>query len=376
MKKTHLMVLGTALLALLALPASYAANPEPQSAQERYAVDNGIRDGKSGAGTNLLPPDDGGGTCWGIKLKRSRGLYPYGRRLFLYTVWCGSNGVITYRSSAGPAAAGDPGKVDIVPADCGDRYDNDYDGRVDYPADPGCTSSSDGDEWNPPPAPPPPLPPPPPPPPPPACSDGADNDGDGFNNYPSDPGCSSASDDDEWNDWASLAEVGTFTWGETSYACGTAGADANQWYTPGVLANGIPPGDGLTGTAVDTFCPLSTSRCKKQVWETEMIQKLTPWGPSYRALTFKGFYSVCYRYNDGIVTVKGRAADCYAPQVPWQCNGIAEGYPWHYRAAKYVEFHYRIKACIQGSGCTVGRQPWVTITFFDNNTQNFTQGLA
>lgn len=41
--------------------------------------------------------------------------------------------------------------------------------------------------------------PPPPPPPPPACSDGVDNDGDGLIDYPSDSGCDSISDADEWN---------------------------------------------------------------------------------------------------------------------------------------------------------------------------------
>ena len=38
---------------------------------------------------------------------------------------------------------------------------------------------------------------PPPPPPPPQCSDGVDNDGDGYRDYPNDPGCSSASDNTE-----------------------------------------------------------------------------------------------------------------------------------------------------------------------------------
>lgn len=37
------------------------------------------------------------------------------------------------------------------------------------------------------------------PPPDPACSDGIDNDGDGATDYPNDPGCDSASDDDETN---------------------------------------------------------------------------------------------------------------------------------------------------------------------------------
>jgi len=33
-----------------------------------------------------------------------------------------------------------------------------------------------------------------------ACSDGADNDGDGLTDFPSDPGCNSANDDDEFNE--------------------------------------------------------------------------------------------------------------------------------------------------------------------------------
>jgi hypothetical protein len=38
------------------------------------------------------------------------------------------------------------------PAQCADRIDNDNDGKIDYPADRGCTSSSDNDEKNPGPA--------------------------------------------------------------------------------------------------------------------------------------------------------------------------------------------------------------------------------
>jgi cellulase/cellobiase CelA1 len=34
----------------------------------------------------------------------------------------------------------------------------------------------------------------------PACSEGIDNDGDGLTDFPNDPGCSSASDDDETGD--------------------------------------------------------------------------------------------------------------------------------------------------------------------------------
>jgi hypothetical protein len=41
----------------------------------------------------------GGGICWGKELLRSKGTFPYVRRLYLYTVWCGSGNTITYRSS-------------------------------------------------------------------------------------------------------------------------------------------------------------------------------------------------------------------------------------------------------------------------------------
>ena len=41
-----------------------------------------------------------GSSCWSKELKRSRGTWPWGRRLFLYTVWCGRAGTITYRTSS------------------------------------------------------------------------------------------------------------------------------------------------------------------------------------------------------------------------------------------------------------------------------------
>jgi len=68
---------------------------------------------------------------------------------------------------------------------CSDGRDNDSDGLVDYPEDPGCASETDDDEFNgaasy-------------------ACSDELDNDGDGFIDYPEDPGCADENDNDEYN---------------------------------------------------------------------------------------------------------------------------------------------------------------------------------
>ncbi len=68
-------------------------------------------------------------------------------------------------------------------AACTDGVDNDGDGLIDHPADPGCSGASDTDETDPPaPA---------------ACADGQDNDGDGLTDHPADPGCSGASDTNE-----------------------------------------------------------------------------------------------------------------------------------------------------------------------------------
>jgi hypothetical protein len=75
---------------------------------------------------------------------------------------------------------------------CSNGVDDDGDGKVDYPADPGCASSTDTNEYN--------APAPPPPPPPSyACSNGIDDDGDGKVDYPADPGCASSTDTNEYN---------------------------------------------------------------------------------------------------------------------------------------------------------------------------------
>jgi hypothetical protein len=81
------------------------------------------------------------------------------------------------------------------PRACSDGIDNDGDGRVDYPQDPGCENALDPSEDD--------------PAAPRACSDGQDNDGDGRTDFDlndnglldaeDDPGCSSAADDTEEN---------------------------------------------------------------------------------------------------------------------------------------------------------------------------------
>ena len=69
------------------------------------------------------------------------------------------------------------------PAACSDGLDNDDDTKVDFPTDPGCESASDDDETDPEEAP--------------QCADGADNDGDGLIDFPNDNDCDSAADPEE-----------------------------------------------------------------------------------------------------------------------------------------------------------------------------------
>ena len=68
---------------------------------------------------------------------------------------------------------------------CSDGNDNDGDGAVDFPDDPGCMAATDDSEDSPAS---------------PQCNDGRDNDGDGITDYPQDPGCFAPQQDDETDD--------------------------------------------------------------------------------------------------------------------------------------------------------------------------------
>ncbi len=80
-------------------------------------------------------------------------------------------------------------QIQSVITDCNDEVDNDGDGRIDL-NDPGCEHSRDPSEADPMVAP--------------QCGDGQDNDEDGEIDYPDDPGCDAAGDDDE-ADWRAPA---------------------------------------------------------------------------------------------------------------------------------------------------------------------------
>jgi len=88
----------------------------------------------------------------------------------------------------GTASGGGGGGGGSSTSDCEDGNDNDSDGLIDYPNDPGCSSGSDNSEddggsWGS-------LS---------ACSNGLDDDGDGYTDYPVDSGCISSEDESESN---------------------------------------------------------------------------------------------------------------------------------------------------------------------------------
>lgn len=80
------------------------------------------------------------------------------------------------------AAAGAEARTPLP--QCADNIDNDGDGKIDFPFDPGCSSLLDTAEFNSSVG---------------ACADGIDGDNDGRLDFPADSGCSSASDSSEGN---------------------------------------------------------------------------------------------------------------------------------------------------------------------------------
>ena len=141
---------------------------------------------------------------------------------------------------------------------CGDGRDDDGDGEIDFPDDPGCTSLLDGDEADtcpgagcP------------------ACANGIDDDGDGQIDYPADTNCASASAESEFN-CTTADPVRLFTGnvtGQTTAAlandvqltCGTNGRD-EVW----LLRVNAPLAEiriDTIGSTIDTAIALRRASC-------------------------------------------------------------------------------------------------------------------
>lgn len=85
--------------------------------------------------------------------------------------------------NTGFTCKGMPGSRTCQPGLCGDKIDNDSDGKIDFPNDPGCDSLGDDTEAN--------------PATPPVCSNSANDDGDALTDWPADYGCTSAAGGNE-----------------------------------------------------------------------------------------------------------------------------------------------------------------------------------
>lgn len=94
-----------------------------------------------------------------------------------------SDGLIDFPSDPGCASASDDDEFNIPLPECSDGVDNDFDGLIDFPADPDCDAPTDSVE-----APDTPIA---------QCNDGVDNDNDGLIDFPMDRQCRSSNDDDE-----------------------------------------------------------------------------------------------------------------------------------------------------------------------------------
>jgi hypothetical protein len=94
------------------------------------------------------------------------------------------DGLVDYPADPGCASRADNNEVDpaVTPA-CRNGLDDDEDGLTDWPSEPGCVFRDDEDEADPSVAP--------------QCSNGVDDDGDGLVDYGSDAECASAGSNDE-----------------------------------------------------------------------------------------------------------------------------------------------------------------------------------
>jgi hypothetical protein len=136
-----------------------------------------------------------------------------------------ASAVLSFTACGGGSNKPKPDAGDDGPKpQCSDGQDNDSDGKIDFPYDPGCYSPNQDDETDDCPS----------GPNCPQCSNGSDDDMNGITDYPDDPGCAAASDTDEYT--------------ENPVACGN-----------NVMIKKLPPDGHITGTLGSTASALSGS---------------------------------------------------------------------------------------------------------------------
>jgi hypothetical protein len=201
---------------------------------------------------------------------------------------------------------------------CSDGVDNDGDGLVDFPEDPGCIGPNDDSEDSAPS---------------PQCSDGRDNDGDGKVDYPNDPGCSDAHQDTETDDCPDGPNCPQCANGKdddadglTDYpndpGCTSASstseiADSPYACSPNVMAQQLPVDGHKTGNLMlGGASYLSSASCGGS--GTEDIYELRITSPKVVTATTVSNVTVA----DTVLSIRG--SDCSDPASELACNDDAD----------------------------------------------------
>ena len=125
------------------------------------------------------------------------------------------------------------------------------------------------------------------------------------------------------------------------------------------------PGFGFLGT-----------RCKTQFF-SQFFKQLN----LYNVIKYEGHFRVCYVPGVKVVSwgeVRGDATWVRDLSF-WEWRGNEDGYPYGVRVGPtVVEFRYKGKAavCLFGYGCGPEKHPWITLTFFPNNTMTRRVGVV
>ncbi len=206
---------------------------------------------------------------------------------------------------------------------CRDGVDNDGDGKIDWPFEPGCTSPSDDDELDPTPAP--------------ACSNGTDDDVDSRADYPADPGCLSAADTGEANECAAGAPF-TIISTDATVAPSTAvtGFDINTCGLPNtpvhLYALEIPPGAGRV--TIENYIPLGDTLIAESGTRCDFANNTGSCGvnwlfladltPGWHTIGVKAFYGGEVP-SSGVYT-QGTLVDgagCEPSSTLWHCESLS-----------------------------------------------------
>lgn len=189
------------------------------------------------------------------------------------------------------------------PAQCADGVDNDGDGLTDL-ADPGCSSSIDDDETD--------------PPPPSACSNGLDDDGDGWTDM-QDAGCSASADNDETDAGTTQCSNGLDDDGDGAIDAADSGCadgrDTSEGGAPPPSCT-LPAGEqvlhsfsGMVGTAALYAAPLGGNTV------TENVQVALPAGCTATAVTVEIRWDLVAEDLDLEVDAHGRTETAARTQL-------------------------------------------------------------